>query len=238
MVGPLVGLWLLLFSLPLFLFTPDLPARAAGSGTVRQALRELGAKLRGLKEQPNLLRFLLAHLLYNNGLLTLFGLGGVYAAGEFGMSLDEVILFGIGLNVAAGLGAASFGLVDDRLGSRTTIAIALTGLIAAAALAVLAPDRSWLWVAGLGIGLFVGPVQASSRALMARMAPKGEAAGHFGLFALSGRATAFIGPAAVGTVTALAASQRWGIATILLFLGGGLALIAGVKEPARSGASG
>lgn len=234
MVGPLVGGWLLLFALPLFLFTPDLPGRAqASGGTLGQAFRDLAAKIRGLKHQPNLLRFLLAHLLYNNGLLTLFGLGGVYAAGEFGMTLDEVILFGIALNVAAGLGAAAFGLVDDRLGSRTAITIALVGLLAAAALAVIAPDRLWLWVAGLGIGLFVGPVQASSRTLMARMAPEGESAGHFGLFALSGRATAFIGPAAVAAVTAMAASQRWGIATILLFLAGGLALLAGVKEPER-----
>jgi UMF1 family MFS transporter len=234
MVGPLVGAWFLLFALPLFLFTPDLPARSQASGaSLGQAFRDLVAKVRGLKHQPNLLRFLLAHLFYNNGLLTLFGLGGVYAAGEFGMTLDEVILFGIALNVAAGLGAAAFGLVDDRLGSRTAITIALIGLIAAATLAVIAPDRMWLWVAGLGIGLFVGPVQASSRALMARMAPEGESAGHFGLFALSGRATAFIGPAAVGAVTALAASQRWGIATILLFLAAGLALIIGVREPER-----
>jgi UMF1 family MFS transporter len=234
MVGPLVGAWFLLFALPLFLFTPDLPARSQASGaSLGQAFRDLVAKVRGLKHQPNLLRFLLAHLFYNNGLLTLFGLGGVYAAGEFGMTLDEVILFGIALNVAAGLGAAAFGMVDDRLGSRTAITIALIGLIAAATLAVIAPDRMWLWVAGLGIGLFVGPVQASSRALMARMAPEGESAGHFGLFALSGRATAFIGPAAVGAVTALAASQRWGIATILLFLAAGLALIIGVREPER-----
>jgi UMF1 family MFS transporter len=194
-------------------------------GTVRQAFRDLVAKVRGLRHQPNLLRFLLAHLLYNNGLLTLFGLGGVYAAGEFGMTLDEVILFGIALNVAAGLGAAGFGLLDDRLGSRTSIVIALIGLIAAATLAVIAPDRTWLWVAGLGIGLFVGPVQASSRALMARMAPEGESAGHFGLFALSGRATAFIGPAAVAAATASTSSQRFGMATILLFLVGGLLLM-------------
>jgi UMF1 family MFS transporter len=234
MVGPLVGAWLLFFSLPLFLLTPDLPRRSGegqGNASLGQALGDLGRKIRGLRDQPDLLRFLLAHLLYNNGLLTLFGLGGVYAAGEFGMSLDEVILFGIALNVAAGLGAALFGILDDRLGSRTAIILALVGLIAAAALAVVAPDRFWLWVAGLGIGLFVGPVQASSRALMARMAPEGEAAGHFGLFALSGRATAFIGPAAVAAVTALAASQRWGIATILLFLIGGLLLLVRVTDP-------
>lgn len=234
-IGPLVGLWLLLFALPLFLLTPDLPKRpeAAAVG-LPAALRALGSRLRALGGERDLLRFLLAHLLYNNGLLTLFGLGGVYASGEFGMSLDEVILFGIALNVTAGLGAVVFGFLDDRFGSRSTVLAALSGLILAAALAAAAPDRTWLWAAGLAIGLFVGPVQASSRALMARMAPEGEAAGHFGLFALSGRATAFLGPLAVAAVTAASGSQRLGIATILLFLVGGLLLLRTVREPGHS----
>jgi UMF1 family MFS transporter len=228
--GPLVAVWLLLFSLPLFLLTPD--RRATGQRMrAGEALKELGQRLRDLPRQRDLLRFLLAHLLYNNGLLTLFGLGGVYASGVFGMTLDEVILFGIALNVAAGAGAAAFGLLDDRLGSRPTVLLALAGLIVSASLAVVAPDRTWLWVAGVGIGLFVGPIQASSRALMARMAPEGEAAGHFGLFALSGRATAFLGPAAVAAFTAASGSQRVGIATILLFLVAGATLLWTVREP-------
>jgi UMF1 family MFS transporter len=232
LAGPLVAMWLLVFSAPLFLFTPDRRGEG-GAGAVRAGLRDMAARLKALPRERDLLRFLLAHMLYNNGLLTLFGLGGVYAAGVFDMRLDEVIVFGIGLNVAAGLGAFGFGFLDDRIGSRATVLIALGGLIGSAGLAAIAPDRAWLWAAGIGIGLFVGPVQASSRALMARMTPEGEAAGHFGLFALSGRATAFFGPAAVGAVTALAGSQRLGIATILLFLGAGLALLAGVREPGR-----
>jgi UMF1 family MFS transporter len=227
--GPLVAVWLLVFAAPLFLLTPDRQGRreVASPG----ALRQLWQRVRGLRQERDLLRFLLAHLLYNNGLLTLFGLGGVYASGVFGMTLDEVIVFGIALNVAAGLGAAAFGFLDDRIGSRTTVLLALGGLIGSAALAVVAPDRTWLWVAGVGIGLFVGPIQASSRALMARMAPQGEAAGHFGLFALSGRATAFLGPAAVAAVTAASDSQRAGIATILLFLIAGMVLLWTVREP-------
>lgn len=232
MTGPLVAAWLLIFAAPLFLLTPD--RRGGGTapgGTVRAGLRDMVRRLKALPRRRDLFRFLLAHMLYNNGLLTLFGLGGVYAAGVFGMRLDEVILFGIALNVAAGLGAFTFGFVDDRIGSRATVLVALGGLILSAGLAVIAVDRIWLWTAGIGIGLFVGPVQASSRALMARITPEGEAAGHFGLFALSGRATAFLGPSAVAAVTALGDSQRLGMATILLFLGAGLALLAGVRDP-------
>lgn len=232
MTGPLVGVWLLVFSMPLFLLTRDRPVRDAGpGGSIRAGLSTMAARLLALPRDRDLFRFLLAHLLYNNGLLALFGLGGIYAAGVFGMSLEEVIVFGIALNVAAGLGAFGFGFLDDRIGSRTTVLIALSGLIVAAGLAVIAPDRNWLWAAGIGIGLFVGPVQAASRALMARMAPEAEAAGHFGLFAMSGRAVAFLGPAAVAAVTALTGSQRLGIATIILFLGGGLVLLLGVRAP-------
>ncbi len=236
LTGPLVGVWLLLFALPLLLFTPDRPVQRSGAGRLRAGLGATLARFKRLPRERDLFRFLLAHLLYNNGLLTLFALGGVYAAGEFGMTLDEVIVFGIALNVAAGLGAAAFGFLDDRIGSRATTAIALAGLTLAAIAAVLAPDRAWLWVAGIGIGLFVGPVQASSRTLMARMAPADEAAGHFGLFALSGRATAFLGPAAVAWATAAAGSQRVGIATIVLFLVAGLALLLTVRDP-RPGAA-
>lgn len=233
--GPLVAGWLLIFSLPLFLFTPDRPRRKVTLGAaVIGALKEVTATLKGLPRQRDLFRFLLANMLYNNGLLTLFGLGGVYASGVFGMTLAEVIQFGIGLNVAAGLGAFGFGFLDDRIGSRRTVLLALIGLVAAASLAVLAPNVTWLWVAGLSIGVFVGPVQAASRSLMARMAPPESSAGHFGLFALSGRATAFLGPAVVAVVTAASGSQRVGIATIILFLAAGFILLLGVKEPGRS----
>lgn len=232
--GPLVAAWLLLSSLPLFLFTPDRPSRKVTlAAAVREGLGSVATTVKALPQQRHLLRFLLANMLYSNGLITLFGLGGVYASGVFGMSLTEVIQFGIALNVAAGLGAFAFGILDDRIGSRRTVLLALLGLIAAATLAVLAPDVTWLWVAGIGIGVFVGPIQAASRSLMARMAIPETAAGHFGLFALSGRATAFLGPAAVAAATAASGSQRAGIAMIILFLAAGFALLIGVKEPGR-----
>jgi MFS transporter, UMF1 family len=238
LIGPLVAAWLLVFSVPLLLFTPDRPRRRVAPGAaVRAGLKGMAALLRTLPGRPDLLRFLIANMLYNNGLLTLFGLGGVYAAGQFGMSLADVIAFGIALNVTAGLGAFAFGFLDDRIGSRATVLIALVGLIVAGTLAVIAGNTTWLWIAGLAIGLFVGPVQAASRSLMARMAPAEAAAGHFGLFALSGRITAFFGPAFAAAATALSGSQRVGMATILLFLITGFALLLGVREPMRAGRS-
>ena len=85
--------------------------------------------LRTIGRHAQAARFLLARMIYIDGLNTLFAFGGIYAAGTFGMSLEEVILFGIVINLTAGIGAASFAWLDDHLGPRRTILIALGGLI-------------------------------------------------------------------------------------------------------------
>lgn len=169
-------------------------------------------------------------MLYANALVGAFAFGGIYAAGTFGMTLGDVTLFGIVLNVTAGLGVFGFGWIDDWIGSRRTILLALIGLIVTATSAVLASDRLWFWIAGSALGLFVGPAQAASRSLMAHLAPKGRETEIFGLFALSGKATAFLGPALVGSVTAIAESQRLGIASLLILLVADGVLLLGVKQ--------
>ncbi|MGZ5906367.1 MAG: MFS transporter, partial [Reyranella sp.] len=115
---------------------------------------------------------------------------------------------------------------DDRLGSRRIILLALAGLIIAGAAAASVQTRPWLWLTGGFLGIFVGPVQASSRALMARLAPADRQAEYFGLLALSGRATSFLGPTVAAIVTDATGSQRIGLATILAFLIAGFGLLA------------
>ena len=88
------------------------------------------------------------------------------------------------------------------------------------------------WALALCLGIFMGPAQAASRTLMARLAPEGEAAAHFGLFALSGRVTGFFGPAVLAAVTEATQSQRAGMATVLVFLAVGAAVLVGVRLPA------
>ena len=232
--GPLVALWFAVFTWPLFLWTPDRAASGLSVQTsVRQGLKALRATLQGLSAQRNLVRFLAAHMLYADALVGIFTFGGIYAAGTFGMTLAQVTLFGIVLNVAAGLGAFGFAWVDDWIGSRQTILLALGGLVVTASASVLAPNRMWFWISGSVLGLFVGPAQAASRSLMARLAPAGRETEIFGLYALSGKATAFLGPALVGGVTAISASQRLGVASLLILLVTGLALLVGVREGDR-----
>ena len=110
----LVALWFGLFSIPLFLFTPDRPPTGLSLGAaVQTGVRSLFGTLRQMLQNRAIARFLLAHLFFTNGLNTLFAFGGIYAAGTFGMGFEEVLYFGIALNVTAGLGAAGL-----RLGRR------------------------------------------------------------------------------------------------------------------------
>ena len=222
----LVAIWLVVFALPLFLTLRE-ERRPGARLDVVAAFRELGATFRGVRRYRDAALFLLARLLFNDGLVTVFAFGGIYAAGTFGMTLSEVIKFGIGINVAAGAGAFLFGFVDDRIGGRRTVLVSCVALAAATALAAWAPTRTWFWIAGMSIGVFAGPNQAASRSLMARFAPPGRENEFFGFFAFSGRLTSFAGPALLGIATQTFGSQRAGVATILLFLlvGGGLLLL-------------
>jgi UMF1 family MFS transporter len=201
---------------------------------VRDGLRNLRATLARARGDGNLVRFLIANMIIMDALVTVFVVGGIFAAGVFGMTQTDVLLFGIVLNLTGGIGAALFGWIDDRLGPKRAILIALVGLFVTAGGAVIAPSTAMFWVFGSSLGLFVGPVQAGGRSLMARMAPAGRSTEYFGLFALSGKATAFIGPATVAAVTAATQSQRMGLAVLLVFFAVGGALLWTVREPRAS----
>lgn len=230
--SPLVGAWLALFSLPLFLWTADRPSSGlALSAAVGEGLRTLVKTLRNVRRYKGIVRFLLAHMIYADGLVTLFAFAGIYAAGTFGMDFTEVIWLGIALNVTAGAGAAVFAWVDDRAGSKTTIAIALACLFGLGVVAVVVESKQMFWLAGMAVGIFVGPAQAASRSMMARLSPRELQAEMFGLFALSGKATTFLGPIVLGTVTEMFDSQRAGMASVLCFFLVGLLLLVPVKEP-------
>jgi UMF1 family MFS transporter len=233
-VGPIVGVWFVLFALPLFLLTPDKPPSGRPfAESVRLGLGMLAATLKDVRGNANIAKFLLARLIYNDGLNTLFAFGGIYAAGTFGMALNEVLLFGIALNVTAGLGAFGFAFMDDHVGSKPTILVAILGLLAAGTIALLAQDKTTFWIVALAIGIFVGPAQSASRTLMARLAPADKRTEMFGIYALTGKVTAFIGPFLFGEATSWFASQRAGMATILvMFVVGGLLLLL-VREPRR-----
>jgi UMF1 family MFS transporter len=233
--NPFAAAWFVLFALPLFLLVPDAArTRLSAREAIRRGLRTLADTFRKLRAHRNIAVFLLGKMIYIDGLNTLFAFGGIYAAGTFGMDFDEILLFAIALNVSSGLGAISFAWLDDWVGAKPTILIALAAMTVLGAAILLVESKTAFIAIAVGLGLFFGPAQASSRSLMSRLAPPESRAEFFGLFALAGRITAFLGPALVGWVTFAAQSQRVGMATILpFFVIGGLLLLF-VTEPRAS----
>ena len=227
----LVAIWMLVFTAPLAIFVHEDKSRVSRPGRIaRDTVTQLRGTLAKLRKYRQTVRFLIARLVYNDGLVTIFAFGAIYAGETFGFTLDEVILFGIVLNVAAGIGAIAFGYLDDTVGARATIIVSLIGLIGATALAMLATDRAALWTAGVLIGTFVGPNQSASRSLMGRFVPHNMENEMFGFFAFSGKLTAFIGPFLLGVATQISGSQRVGVSVVLVLFVVGLLLLLSVDE--------
>jgi MFS transporter, UMF1 family len=250
--GPLTAIWFVVFVLPMFLLTPDYPVRHRLGDALREGLRELKQTLLELPKRKSLATFLLANMIYTDGLVSLFAFGGIYAAGTFGWDTIQIGTFGIILAIAGTFGGWIGGKLDDSLGSKTVITGSMTILLTAivaillvekdsiffikvappvpgGALFASAAERGYL-VLGCLIGAAGAPLQAASRSLLIRLAPKDRIAQFFGLFALTGKVTSFIGPLLIGLVTAVTASQKAGMAVLVLFFVTGLALLARVKE--------
>jgi MFS transporter, UMF1 family len=230
----LAGLWLAAFAWPCAVFVPEQGTRMPWRAALRDGVGEMRGVLRAIWRDGALRSLLLARLLTTDGLTTLFAFGGIYAAGQFGLDARGVLVFGIALNVTAGLGSLGFAAIEDRIGSRTTMMAAVLALAALGAALLVIHDLTLFWVLGCALGVFVGPAQAAGRSLMAHMAPASARGAYFGLFALSGRVTGFAGPAALSLATALFQSQRAGMAVIVVFLLAGAVALAFV--PARPSA--
>jgi MFS transporter, UMF1 family len=232
--GPLTAIWAAMFGWPLFVLVKDIPKTGLKlTVAVRQGLADTWHTLRDLGKTPQLAWFLAASAIYRDGVTSILTLGGLYAGGTFGMDINQLTMFGISLNVTAGLGAATFAWLDDWIGSKRTIMLSVVGLIIFGAGIVLVHNVAWFIGLALALGVFVGPTQAASRSLAVRLAPEGQVGKVFGLYALTGRAVTFVGPTVFGWVTATTHSQRAGLGSILVLLVLGLAALTRVKEPAR-----
>jgi UMF1 family MFS transporter len=215
----LVGVWFAVLSLPMFLWVkePPRPVRAPTRQLVGDAFRRIGTTFRELRRYRQIFRLLVARLVYNDGLVTIFAFGPIFAAGTFDFTLEEVLYWGLALNATAGLGAYVMGFLDDKVGGKRTVLLTLAGMLAGSLWAVTAQSKLSLWLAGLFVGVFVGPNQAASRSLLGRFVPRAKETEFYGFYAFSGKAMAFAGPLLLGLVTQLTGSQRLGMSTIVVF---------------------
>jgi UMF1 family MFS transporter len=255
LVGPASSLWLAIFVLPMFLFTPDhagarrLPLLEAA----KEGGRSLVSTVKKLRHFRNALTYLIAFMLYNDGLAAIIAFGGVYASATFGWDTLTLGIFGIILTVFAIPGAFLGGKLDDWLGSKRTVQLAIAGvIIATIGIVDVTADRLFFVISvdpisptrglfgsvqekvfmgfALLLGFCMGPMQAASRTMIGRLAPPGMTGEFYGLFALSGRATAWMAPTAIGIITTATQSNRLGVACVLFFLVLGFVLLWRVRE--------
>lgn len=259
--GPLTAIWYVVFALPMFLFTPDIARRAASGGAVRRGLARLWQTIRGLPREKSYFSFLMSSMFYRDALNALYTFGGIYAAGVLGWSIIQIGIFGILANITGALGAWFGGRLDQRFGPRFVVAWSALVLTLCCILVISTTQREVLfipvgggedsalpdivfYVAGALIGAAGGSIQAASRTLLVDQVDRDRVTEAFGLYALSGKATTFIGPLAIAVATGFFASEAFGLSTqdaqrlgvtpIILLFGIGLALLPWVRSRHQS----
>ena len=222
--GVIVCFWYLIFSIP-FLIHYEHQKVDKKKLSFSKLLKLL---LKTIKEKDKF-NFLLARMFYTDGLITLFSFGGIYASGVFNFTFYEIIYFGIALNVSAALGSFLLGYLEDIVGIKKILTISLIGLILLAFLILVIDNKLLFWILGISLGFFIGSIQSSSRTALITVSSEKDLNQMFGLYAVSGKVTNFLGPMLVASFTLYFESQRAGMASILIFLIVGLILLRKTK---------
>ncbi|MDT0190468.1 MFS transporter [Rothia terrae] len=238
------ALWCVVFSLPLLLSLRGESARTrqtsvkdavpGGLAGIINAYKHLFNTVKRLyRTTPSTLYFLVTSAIFRDGLNGVFTFGGVLAAGSFGFSANEIIIFAIAGNVVAGIGALIGGSLDDKLGPKNVILGSLIGVLIAATPILFLDGKPVFWVCGLALCAFVGPAQSAARTYLARVSPPGEEGELFGLYSTTGRAASFLAPALFGLFVGLLGAQVWGVIGIMVVIALGLAMVLPLKPAPR-----
>lgn len=228
----LVAGWYAVFAIPMFAVVKErAPRRRATMGQyVTIGFGRVGETFRHLRQFREAAKLLVARLIYNDGLTTVFAMAAIYVSAIFGMTTADVIKMGIVVNVAAGVGAFALGFLDDVIGGKRTIILTLVVLSGATALGSTTPTTTGFWIAAILIGLMVGPCQSASRSLLARFVPESKHAEFFGFFAFSGKLSSVAGPFTYGLLLQITGSHRVAMGSILGFFLVGLVILLSVNE--------
>lgn len=256
--APLTAIWLLVFTMPLLFFTPDVKPRGRihKRKAVMDGIRRVFRTVRQIRHYRNVATYLVARMFFNDGQTAVLIFGGVYAAGVFHWNALTLTIYGIVLSIFAVGGGFFGGWLDDTFGSKRAILVSIGGTSIGIVLAVsmtptsmffflpydpasppiwdlpffrTAPELAYLIVV-LIVAVCITAAYANSRTMLARIAPVSKMSEFFGLYALSGTATAFLGPELVGFTTSYFQSQRIGFASILVLMLIGLAGMLLVRE--------
>ena len=165
-----------------------------------------------------------------DGINAIFAVAAIYATIVFGMNTTDIIMLGIGTNIAAGFGAFAFSFIEDKVGSKKIIIFSLFIMIIFGLGILIVNEKSIFWILGISLSTFFGPIQSASRVYLAKFVPEKKKTEFFGFYSLSGKITSFLGPMLFALLTSIFHSQRAGMSIVIFFLFFGLFLMFFVKS--------
>ena len=219
-IGPLTALWFLLFSLPSFFFInhENVKKTKPNDSSFLQLLTNTWLRIKKLAKNKTLLYFYLSRMFYIDGLNAIFVFAGPYAQTVFHLTAEQVLFFAICIQISALIGALIFAKLDDHIGPQLCLKISVSLLAITIGAIAVVHSVTLLWVFGLLLGATIGPIQSCSRSLMTHLSPLEDINKNFGLFSLSGKITAFLGPWLLAITLAITHNQRLGIIPILILV--------------------
>ncbi|HET9230577.1 MAG TPA: MFS transporter [Vitreimonas sp.] len=254
----LCAAWLIVFSIPMFLWTPDLATTGERFGdALRHGVGNVIRTIKKLRDYRNVALFLVARMLYADGKTAILIFSGVYVSGTMGWGLVEMLAYGILLTIFAIAGGLGAGHLDHAVGVKRAVAIELgVTVFCLIAMVSMSPTSLFFFPVEEGVAVWESPIfstapelaylafavliaisitaaYASSRSMMARLAPVGMEGELFGLYALAGSATAWLAPGLVAYFTSTTQSLRAGFASIVILLAAGFLLLLLVKPPPK-----
>jgi UMF1 family MFS transporter len=227
-IALLVSIWFLIFSIP-FLFFVIKERKKKIKKSVSSNFADL-KKLLWNKKISVLGKFLIARMLYADGLNAIIVMGGIFAVGVFNLEIKDLLKLSVLMNITAFIGAFVGGVANDKYGSKIVIIFSLIGLILSSIAILFTFSISTFFFLAAINGLFIGPIQSASRVVITSLLNKNNQGKGFGLFATSGKSTSFVGPLLVSTVTFLTASQRIGFSAAIILLLSGLIILLNIRK--------
>ena len=222
-----VAVWYLIFSIPfLFSLKKKINNKIELSSDNIKKIKDLIWN-NGLN---NLGKFLIARMLYADGLNAIIVMGGIFAVGVFNLEIKDLLILSILMNVTAFIGAIVGGYANDKFSSKSVIIFSLLGLIISSSIILFVKSQLFFLIFAAINGFFIGPIQSASRVFITKSIDENNQASGFGLFALSGKLTSFIGPLLVSTITYISSSQRIGFSSAIILLLIGLLILLKVKK--------
>jgi UMF1 family MFS transporter len=234
------AVFFLIACIPTFLFLKERARPAphpSGVSVWRIGFSRVRHTFREIRRYRELVIFLVAYLLYTDGINTVVAFSGIFAVQALGFTPKDLIIFFLIIQLSAGAGSYGFGILTDRIGPKRVIAITLWMWVGIAIWAFGVRSVTEFYMIGLAAGAALGANQAASRTLLARFVPAGRQAEFFGFFALSGKFAATIGPILYGQVVLWSGSQRWAVLSLVPFFFGGWIVLRFVNETAGQNAA-